>query len=120
MSAPSSLNPHTQTIEAEYEKDVADIEEKGQSDDEVSTKEDPEVMRKLALSPEGPTGTVKRGLSERHLQLIALGGTIGTGLFIGLGSSLASAGPLSTLLAYSIMGILVWTLMIALGEVSRS
>lgn len=63
-------------------------------------------------------GTVKRGLKQRHLQLIALGGTIGTGLFIGLGTSLSSAGPLSTLLAYSIMGLLVWMLMIAIGEMA--
>jgi amino acid transporter len=50
--------------------------------------------------------------------MIALGGTIGTGLFIGLGTSLSGAGPLSTLLGYSIMGCLVWALMIAMGEMA--
>ncbi|GMF05173.1 unnamed protein product [[Candida] boidinii] len=40
--------------------------------------------------------TVQRGLKSRHIQLIALGGAIGTGLFVGSGAALASAGPADT------------------------
>jgi hypothetical protein len=67
---------------------------------------------------EGAAGGVKRNLKERHIALIALGGTIGTGLFVGLGASLAASGPLSTLLGYTLMGFLVWALMVALGELA--
>jgi len=48
----------------------------------------------------------------------SLGGTIGTGLFVGLGSALSGAGPVSTLIGYMLMGAVVFFLMIALGEMS--
>ena len=47
-----------------------------------------------------PYGELHRGLKERHVQFIALGGTIGTGLFLGIGSALATSGPLSLFLGY--------------------
>lgn len=40
-------------------------------------------------------GQTKRGLSGRHVQLMALGGSIGTGLFVGIGGVLRTSGPLS-------------------------
>lgn len=46
-------------------------------------------------------GYVHRGLKSRHIQFIALGGTIGTGLFLGIGKAFATAGPLSVLLGMS-------------------
>jgi len=45
-------------------------------------------------------GYVHRGLKSRHIQFIALGGTIGTGLFLGIGKHLAQSGPLSLWLGY--------------------
>ncbi|GME90654.1 unnamed protein product [[Candida] boidinii] len=59
---------------------------------------------------------VHRGLESRHVQLIALGGAIGTGLFVGSGAALAAAGPASILIAYILIAIFVWTLMNQLGE----
>lgn len=47
--------------------------------------------------------TLQRGLKNRHVQLIAIGGAIGTGLFLGSGHSIALAGP-SILFAYMITG----------------
>ncbi|GAA5560744.1 hypothetical protein Asch02_02255 [Acinetobacter schindleri] len=47
---------------------------------------------------------LKQGLSNRHIQLIALGGAIGTGLFLGLSQTIKLAGP-SILLGYAIAGI---------------
>jgi amino acid transporter len=63
-------------------------------------------------------GYVERGLKSRHIQFIALGGTIGTGLFLGIGSAFANAGPLSVLLGYSITGLAVFALMQCLGEMA--
>lgn len=52
--------------------------------------------------------SVARKLKSRHIQFIALGGTIGTGLFLGIGRALTQAGPLSLLLGYSITGVAVY------------
>lgn len=57
-------------------------------------------------------------LKSRHIQFIALGGTIGTGLFLGIGGAFAKAGPLSVLLGYSITGCAVWAMMQCLGEMA--
>lgn len=61
----------------------------------------------------------KRTLSNAHIQLIALGGTIGTGLFLGVGDSIHSAGP-SVILIYIIVGFFLFLLMRALGELIMS
>lgn len=61
----------------------------------------------------------KRALSNAHIQLIALGGTIGTGLFLGVGDSIHKAGP-SVILIYIIVGIFLFLLMRALGELIMS
>lgn len=58
---------------------------------------------------------LKRGLSARHIQMIALGGTIGVGLFMGSASTIQWTGP-SVLLAYAISGIFVFFIMRAMGE----
>ncbi|KAM7215874.1 putative proline-specific permease put4 [Rhypophila decipiens] len=63
-------------------------------------------------------GYVHRGLKSRHVQFIALGGTIGTGLFLGIGKALTSAGPLSVLLGYTFTGIAVFGMMQCLGEMA--
>ncbi|MGO3475804.1 MAG: amino acid permease, partial [Lacticaseibacillus paracasei] len=60
-----------------------------------------------------------RHLKSRHVQLIAIGGTIGTGLFLGSGQSIHTAGP-SILLAYLITGGICFLIMRALGELLMS
>ncbi|KRL23286.1 amino acid permease [Lentilactobacillus kisonensis] len=62
---------------------------------------------------------LSQGLKNRHVQLIALGGTIGTGLFLGAGQSIHLAGP-SIMLAYLIAGLACFLLMRALGELLLS
>lgn len=59
-----------------------------------------------------------RALKGRHLQFIAIGGTIGTGLFLGIGGALAKAGPASLLLAFIFVGAVVYSVMTALGEMA--
>lgn len=63
--------------------------------------------------------TLNRGLKNRHVQLIAIGGAIGTGLFLGSGHSIALTGP-AILFAYIITGIICFLMMRVLGELLLS
>ncbi|PWI18403.1 amino acid transporter [Streptomyces sp. Act143] len=64
-------------------------------------------------------GTLSHGLKQRHLSMIALGGVIGAGLFVGSGAGIAAAGP-SIVLAYTLSGLLVMLVMRMLGEMSAA
>lgn len=55
--------------------------------------------------------TLKRSLSARHLTMIALGGSIGTGLFVASGAVLSQAGPAGAIAAYALIGLMVYFLM---------
>src|SRR5699024_4076252 len=68
------------------------------------------------LSPE--QSNLKRRLTGRHIQFIALGGSIGTGLFIGSGSNLAEGGPGSLVIGFLVISILIITVVFALGELA--
>ncbi|PLA77554.1 gamma-aminobutyrate permease [Ligilactobacillus agilis] len=61
---------------------------------------------------------VKRALKTRHLSMIALGGSIGTGLFVASGSAISTAGPGGALVAYIGIGLMVYFLMTSLGEMA--
>lgn len=61
---------------------------------------------------------LKRDLKARHLTMIAIGGSIGTGLFVASGATIAQAGPAGALLSYIIIGVMVYFLMTSLGELA--
>lgn len=61
---------------------------------------------------------LRRGLKSRHITMISLGGTIGTGLFLASGASVAQAGPGGALVAYALIGFMVYFLMTSLGEMA--
>ena len=61
---------------------------------------------------------LKRGLKRRHLTMIAIGGSIGTGLFLAMGGTIRDAGPGGAMVAYAVMGIVVYFMMTALGEMA--
>ncbi|MFE4581062.1 amino acid permease [Streptomyces chartreusis] len=63
--------------------------------------------------------SLSHGLKQRHLSMIALGGVIGAGLFVGSGAGIAAAGP-SIVIAYVISGLLVMLVMRMLGEMSAA
>ncbi|MFJ7126551.1 amino acid permease [Streptomyces sp. NPDC098101] len=66
-----------------------------------------------------PAEGLSHGLKQRHLSMIALGGVIGAGLFVGSGAGIAAAGP-SIVVAYALSGILVMLVMRMLGEMSAA
>lgn len=61
---------------------------------------------------------MKRGLSSRHISMIAIGGAIGTGLFVATGSVVAQAGPGGAILAYLLIGVMLYFLMASIGELA--
>ncbi|KAJ6497803.1 amino acid permease-domain-containing protein [Mycena sanguinolenta] len=63
-------------------------------------------------------GRLHRGLSARQVQMIAIAGTIGTGLFLGTGKSLAEGGPASMLICYALVGFVVYVTLLLLGEMA--
>lgn len=59
--------------------------------------------------------SLRRNLTNRHIQLIAIGGAIGTGLFMGSGKTISLAGP-SIIFVYMIIGFMLFFVMRAMGE----
>lgn len=72
----------------------------------------------MTTTPQHPDH-LRRSLSNRHLQLIAIGGAIGTGLFMGSGKTISLAGP-SIVLVYLIIGVMLFFVMRAMGELLLS
>ena len=64
------------------------------------------------------TSLLNRELKGRHIQMIAIGGAIGTGLFIGSGSALATGGPAALIIAFGSIGIMLFCVVHALGELA--
>ena len=69
--------------------------------------------------PVGEPHELQRSLSNRHIQLIAIGGAIGTGLFMGSGKTISLAGP-SIIFVYMIIGFMLFFVMRAMGELLLS
>ncbi|ANH91536.1 amino acid transporter [Streptomyces sp. SAT1] len=82
------------------------------------------MPHRTTASPAPPTeqsgeASLSHGLKQRHLSMIALGGVIGAGLFVGSGAGIAAAGP-SIVVAYAVSGVLVMLVMRMLGEMSAA
>ncbi|ORY56911.1 amino acid permease/ SLC12A domain-containing protein [Pseudomassariella vexata] len=80
------------------------------AEDVVTPKDDQSVGEVVA------DHDLKRGLRPRHLQMIAIGGVIGTGLFLGTAGNLQNGGPAGLLISYCLMASVLFSVMVALGE----
>ncbi|MFP3393669.1 amino acid permease, partial [Brevibacillus sp. SIMBA_076] len=59
-----------------------------------------------------------RSMKSRHLFMLSIGGVIGTGLFLGSGYAIGEAGPVGAITAYLVGGLLMYMVMVCLGELS--
>ncbi|AMO84020.1 Lysine-specific permease [Solibacillus isronensis B3W22] len=75
-------------------------------------------MSEIKIDQLGNNNGLKKSLKSRHVTMISLGGTIGTGLFLASGGAIAQAGPGGALLAYALIGVMVYFLMTSLGEMA--
>ena len=81
----------------------------------ASTSEATETAQIKSIESLDKDNDMERGLQTRHVHIIAIGGTIGTGLFLGSGKSIALTGP-SIILVYIGVGLIMFLLMRAIGE----
>nr|WP_272908385.1 amino acid permease [Alicyclobacillus tolerans] len=77
-----------------------------------------DLSRTSSTEQKANSGQLRRDLKSRHLSMIAIGGAIGTGLFVASGSTISSAGAGGSLLAYIIVGLMVYFVMTGLGEMA--
>ena len=65
-----------------------------------------------------PNSGVRRGLKTRHLSMLALAGIIGPGLLVGSGGALSNGGPAALLIGFGVIGIIAFSIMQSLGEMT--
>ena len=75
-------------------------------------------MAQSQEKPDVEQGGLERKMETRHLTMISLGGVIGTGLFLSSGYTIHQAGPIGAIIAYAIGSLLVYFIMLSLGELS--
>lgn len=95
---------------------------------EVYTREStrPNIWTRLGLTPnsfrrrtlDDKHNQLNQTLKTRHLNMIAIGGSIGAGLFVGSGSALATGGPAALLIGFGIIGVMMFNVVYALGELA--
>ncbi|GFZ48499.1 hypothetical protein JCM24511_06247 [Saitozyma sp. JCM 24511] len=103
------LPPETETAQVKGDTGSA-IEKEDVGDDAVKEVFDSNAA---ALQPD-----LKRSLKSRHLTMLAIGGIIGPGYFVGIGSGLTNGGPAGLLLGFGVVGVLLWAVMQSLAEMA--
>ncbi|KAG0327207.1 hypothetical protein BGZ99_008188 [Dissophora globulifera] len=110
------------THDAGDKAEMGSYNDSGSSDSNFAEKIDITSLHDDADLSNSQTGEVGKGLQRnlqaRHLAMISLGGTIGTGLFLASGSSIATGGPGYSQIAYTIVGSMVFCFMSSLGEMA--
>ena len=106
-----STHPQHDGVEDDFGTVPMDNEKKGSPAGDISAADIEEQAGHFE-----EVGNVRQGLHQRHIQMIALAGTIGTGLFLGSGRAISRSGPLGAFLGYSIVGLAVSSVVFAVGE----
>lgn len=109
-SKPASKDPKDDDTVSVRQHDVHDAELAT-----ATTAAGPEADDFRAIDPHSG---VKRGLKTRHLSMMALAGIIGPGLLIGSGGALSSGGPASLLIGFGVLGLVAFSVMQSLGELT--
>ncbi|CAM0140975.1 hypothetical protein VKS41_009143 [Umbelopsis sp. WA50703] len=81
---------------------------------------EPGNARGMEKDPNSLNVGLQRGLKDRHMSMIAIGGSIGTGLFLSSGATISQAGPGGAIVAWSAIGILVYAVSQAMGEMATA
>ncbi len=76
------------------------------------------IQQDISMQEQQDAPRLRRQLKSRHLAMIAIGGSIGTGLFIASGATVSQAGPGGALLSYALISLMVYFLMTSLGELA--
>ncbi|KAI8580116.1 hypothetical protein K450DRAFT_280112 [Umbelopsis ramanniana AG] len=101
-----------------------DLEFGGYSKEQhISTLENVEIFDNQDVVEKDPNSLnagLQRGLKDRHMSMIAIGGSIGTGLFLSSGATISQAGPGGALVAWSLIGLLVYAVSQAMGEMATA
>ncbi|KAK4226550.1 amino acid permease/ SLC12A domain-containing protein [Podospora fimiseda] len=87
-------------------------------DDDIETHNVNNNNPQNAVFSQTESTSLRRGLDQRHLSMLGIAGSIGTGLFLGLGAAVQLGGPLGALLGYLTIGLVVCSVQFALGEVA--
>ena len=98
--------------------DVTKGDEKHSSDKVDSFDQHTATEQTGKIITPGANTALKRRLTGRHMQMIAFGGSIGTGLFIGSGGTLANGGPGFLLIDFILIGLMLFCVVMALGELA--
>ena len=102
----------------QYQTDKKELFNLRNGVDFVSIKEEELPSSMQPATAAAQKGELKRSLKTRHMNMIAIGGALGTGLFLASGASISTAGPGGALTAYAVIGVMVYFIMTSLGEMA--
>ncbi|KAK8070055.1 amino-acid permease inda1 [Apiospora phragmitis] len=78
----------------------------------------PSSFKRREVTDANQHNKLNQNMKPRHLHMIAIGGSIGAGLFVGTGDALATGGPASLVIDYMIIGVMMFNVVFALGEMA--